>query len=246
MNAEVITHFYEKPEFWVNALLALFTGLLFGATYLMVKRGKADSERQSREMKDSISAAVRSAEAMEKVAANSYKGSEAAIESVNALKERTARQMRAYLVVNVNSGLFQDRQNNIPFGVTPILINTGQTPAHNVRYTARCGILSLPLPDDYDFPLPDPHNEGAILGPHQDMTLHSRFDTMVPDDLASDVKYGRGNSRLYVWGEVRYEDVFGETHYTKFCHFIFWITDPGKPDNVSIHGFYAERHNEAT
>lgn len=245
MSTEVITPFYQHPEFWVDALLALFTGLLFGATYLMVRRGKADSERQSREMQDSIAAAVRSAKAMETVAENGAKGAAAAVQSVQTLKERTARQLRAYLTVNVGSGLFQDRHANVKFAVLPSLLNSGQTPAHNVRYRSKAEILDAPLDPDFSFPLGFPDSGAALLGPHQSMTLNAGLVDFVDDELAENVKYARGNRRLYIWGEVKYEDVFGETHHTQFCHHIFWIQDSKDPQTYTVHGFYEDRHNQA-
>ena len=37
-----------------------------------------------------------------------------------------------------------------------------------------------------------------------------------------------GDSWLYVWGEVRYDDGFGNTRFTKFCHRYNFAGIPGK------------------
>lgn len=53
------------------------------------------------------------------------------------------------------------------------------------------------------------------------------------------IKVGAG-AALYVWGIVTYSDVFGESHYTKFCQLITW----GSKD--TIWATYIARFSEAT
>lgn len=237
--------FYKDAMFWVTTALAVFTGLLFLATYVMVKRAKRDSERQAKEMATSIDAAVRAATAMERVAESGSKGAAAAFASVATVKERTALQMRAYVTVNINSGLYQDRKKGISFGVTPKLMNTGQTPAHNVRYAAHADLWPVPLPRDFKFPLLRDPRGAALLGPHQEMTFTTVVEGMIPDELVEKVKLGQSEKHLYGWGIVHYEDVFGESHFTRFCHHIFWLQTARDPDSFEITGFYLDQHNDA-
>ena len=62
--------------------------------------------------------------------------------------------------------------------------------------------------------------------------------TFADDKEVEDVKIGKGKA-LYIWGIVSYEDVFGESHFTKFCQSTHFGPD-GK-----VFGFFLPKHNEA-
>jgi hypothetical protein len=132
--------------------------------------------------------------------------------------------MRAYLTVIVGSGIYQETANNVRFGALPLLINTGQTPAHDVRYRAMADILPFPLPDHIELNLPDnlPWVGGAVLGPHQNFTLNAHVDRLVNDRDIEDIKSGR-TQRVYVWGTVTYRGVFGESQRTDFSQSVIWL-----------------------
>lgn len=104
---------------------------------------------QSKSMEQSVSEAARLASAMEVVAKEMAVSSKAAVESVVALRERTAQQMRAYLTVNIGAAIYQERAKNWKFEGKPLLINTGHTPAKKVSFKASAAILKAPLPDDF-------------------------------------------------------------------------------------------------
>jgi hypothetical protein len=201
------------------------------------KTVKAAGE-QSDDMKRSIAEANRLATAMEKVAKDIAVSTQAAIDSVAAVRERTAQQMRAYLCVIIGDGIYQDRPNKLKFEAKPTLINAGHTPAHKVSYTAKAAILPVPLPDDFAFPLPDEAIGGALLGPQQNFILSGVVEDYCGDGRVDDIKRGKGDA-LYIWGIVNYEDVFGESHFTKFCQTTFFGPD-GK-----VYGFFLPKHNEA-
>jgi hypothetical protein len=151
--------------------------------------------------------------------------------------------MRAYLTVIFGSATYQEKEKNYFFGGMPRLVNTGHTPANKVGYKAKVDILSGPLPDKFDFPLPDEIVGGSVLGPNQSSELNSRLDYFVPDDEVSDIKLGHPRA-LYIWGIVTYEDVFGEPHETKFCQSFTWFKT-GKGEDEIVRGYYNSRHNEA-
>ena len=163
-------HDYFSPEWflvYITFLLALITGVLafytfrlWRATKKMVDSADATAKRQSSEMQASIAEAGRAATAMELLVKSSA-------ESVATLKDVTARQMRAYLVVDINSGLYQERDKNIKFEVKPSLKNAGQTPAHKLTYWATAKIMPFPLPEGFDFPTPkNAALRPMFLGPH--------------------------------------------------------------------------------
>jgi hypothetical protein len=199
----------------------------------------AENIAQSTSMQQSVAEATRLASAMEAVSKEIAVSAKAATESVAALKERTAKQMRAYLTVVFGSGVPQERQKQLRFEAKPALINAGHTPAHNVRYQARAEILPVPLPEDFAFPLTGEFVGGALIGPQQNVIISAVVDDYCDDGEIEDIKTGKGKV-LYIWGIVMYTDVFGEDHYTKFCQSTLFTTD-GK-----VFGFFLPKHNEAT
>lgn len=62
------------------------------------------------------------------------------------------------------------------------------------------------------------------------------------DGEVENIKRGLGR-RLYIWGTVIYEDVFGDQRYTEFAHNIVWM--PLKDGSEPILGNYVDRHNDA-
>ena len=214
---------------------------VFGYQSLQLKRTVKAAADQSRDMKDSIAQAARTAKAMEDVAIHFDRSVTQAEESTNVFQERGKQQTRAYICVDVGSAAYQDRVNNIKFGGQTLMVNAGNTPAHNVRFRARAAILPLPLPEDFSFPLPAESIGGSILGPRQRLTITQLVDDFVPDEEIEDIKKINGKKALYIWGIISYEDVFSEEYITRFCQLLYWLVD-GK----TIMGNYIGRHNDAT
>ncbi|MFX1716758.1 hypothetical protein [Paraburkholderia sp. A1RO-5L] len=211
----------------VTLFLAIWTGLLWKATVRLGRDAKETSERQSQEMQKSITEATRAATAMEAVAEAAGVSARASTDSVATLKEVTAKQMRAYLSVVMNGGTFQERDKGFYFGINPVLANTGNTPAHNIRYWAKAAVYNFPLPDNFDFP----DGEDSVvtsfaLGPHQNVVLNARLPDFVDDGDVQAIKAGI-NKRIYIWGKVSYVDVFGQERFTRFSHNIYWFGPAG-------------------
>jgi hypothetical protein len=99
----------------VTLTLAIWTGLLWYATVRLGRDAKETSERQSGEMQRSIVEATRAATAMESVAVAAAVSARASTENAATLKEVTAKQMRAYLSVVMNGGVFQERDKGYYF-----------------------------------------------------------------------------------------------------------------------------------
>jgi hypothetical protein len=221
----------------VQTVVFIIQTIVFRYQAKMLRRTVEASTEQSRDMKKSIAESTRAADAMEK----SAKAATIASENVVIVTERTAQQMRAYLSVKIGTGVFQDA--NRRFEVKPQLINTGQTPAHKVKYAAKATVLQFPLPNEYAFPsLEKPRSGFGVLGPHQDFIMNAWVDKRYDDDEAEDIKRGRGKM-TYIWGTVIYEDAFGKERYTNFAHSIYWVTGP---QGEVVIGNYADRHNDAS
>jgi hypothetical protein len=234
----------KDPIVYIGVLQTLIFALqlvVFGYQAYKLRQTVEASKEQSGDMKLSIAEATRSANAMEISSQAATIASEAAAKSVVLL----AKQMRAYLSVRIESGIYQDRAANLRFEVRPLLINAGLTPARKIGYTARADVLPFPLPDDFVFPSLDPPRSAfGILGPQQNFVMNAMVGGDFFDDSeAEDIKRGIGR-RLYIWGTVTYEDALGEQRYTQFAHNIFWLRleDGREP----ILGNYVDRHNDVT
>jgi hypothetical protein len=132
------------------------------------------AQLQADKMETHIAEATRSASAMERVA-------QAMTDNVATTKEISARQayfgqtqMRAYLSVVINSGVYQERKKGLFFEAKPLIVNNGSTPAHKVTYKARAAILPFPLPDSTMLDPPeDSLKSAAVLGAHQNFIMNA-------------------------------------------------------------------------
>jgi hypothetical protein len=202
---------------------------------------------QTRDMQDSIKEATRAASAMEGVAASMAINAAQIVESVATSKEIAARQkvlgemqLRSYLSVIIGGGFYQDRAKGNYFQGTAALVNQGHTPATKVVHRTRAAILPVPLADDFVLPaLPEKGAGESMMGPQQNRVLSSAFLDFCADDEVEDIKKGLSRG-LYFWGEVTYEDAFGQNRVTTFCHLLTW-----RPDGKSW-GYYTPNRNTAT
>ena len=66
-----------------------------------------------------------------------------------------------------------DPQKVDRFELQPIIVNTGQTPAYDVKYHSQVCILQFQLPQNFDYPLPPSNPEESItsVGPQQRFIL---------------------------------------------------------------------------
>jgi hypothetical protein len=213
----------------VTTILAGFTGALWWATYKLARDARDAAKRQSIEMKESLRISDMAANAMEKVAQN--------------IAITASQQMRAYLSVIIAGATYQERSKGLKFDARPLILNNGHTPAHKVGYKAKAKLLPIPLPDDFAFPLDEQVTGAAVLGPQQNFTMSAVVDDFCDDAEVDDIKKNTQGKALYMWGVVTYEDVFGETRKTRFCHQMMWIGD-GKDEKVW--GYYTGPHNNAT
>lgn len=227
---------------WFTFSLRRSTDKLWDAGERQIALARETSASQGRDMQASIAEALRAATAMENVAQGIDLSVKATQTSVATLRERTAMQMRAYVSVLINNGLYQERDKNLKFDVRPQVINTGHTPAHKLTYWATAEILPFPLPEDFTFPEgEDSLKAGFVLGPHQTIIANATVPDFVDDAEVAVIKGGR-ERRVYVWGIVFYEDAFGEPRHTRFCHNIFWINGP---NGELVTGNYTGQHNDA-
>lgn len=160
-------------------------------------------------------------------------------------QDRAVRmQLRAYVSVLIGEAIFQDSRLN--FQASPQILNSGPTPARNVRWRIAADVLPVPLPDEYRFKLPPKTAGGTIIGPGQNAFMSFVLNTRFSEDQIADIKAGKGQA-LYVWGYVIYEDILGKTHRTTFAQQLYWQqAGPQGEDGHTpeiIRGYYLQRHN---
>jgi hypothetical protein len=218
----------------VTFLLAVFTGCLWWSTYKLGRDAKSVSDRQAADTLRSLAIAADTTAALREV-------TDATRNNTALLQPMLQKQMRAYLSVNFGGAIYQDER--LRFAATPVIENTGLSPAQNVSFRATAGILDVERAAQMDFPLGEIRRNDATLHPRQSFTIN----VIVPDRYADDdaAAIMRGDQRgLFVWGAVVYDDVYGEAHETKFCHrFVFFPDAEGK---IRQSGFYNTTHNSST
>lgn len=216
--------------------LAYYTWGLFRATVALGRDAKASGVEQADKMAESIGEASRAATAMEKVAT-------ATENNATLMTGIMHTQIRAYIAVDVGDATYQDA--NLNFAFSPVMTNTGFTPARNVSYKAMADILDLTPDGTHVFEDPKGGQASdAVLSPRQKFVITAVVDRRLSDTDVAAVMRGE-TKRLFVWGTVTYDDIFGNKWETNFCHNCIFLAD--KENKVTrVNTYYYRTHNSAT
>jgi hypothetical protein len=109
------------------------------------------------------------------------------------------------------------------------LRNSGDTPTRNTQMHSNYVIRDTALPPGFDFDYPTDQVGKALLAPHVDtmggIVPRPSDPAITPQDIL-DVQ--AGTKLMYVWGWVKYSDVFPNTprHITRFCWQVTPLGDP--------------------
>ncbi len=195
------------------AITALFTGILAIAT-IRLWNSTAElarlAKRQADDMKDSIAASKTSADAASK--------------SANLAETALFVGQRPY--VFVTRPHFRDTISLDTFNFDPQappvwptikypLENHGQTPAIIIEVCAE-SLFEASLPDIPEYRENRIYGDlGYILGVGDKRAPEFVFKTPITGRVMNDV--ATGASRLYAFGYVKYEDIFGYIHTVGFC-----------------------------
>ena len=109
--------------------------------------------------------------------------------------------------------------------IRQIFENSGSTPTADLCMNINSALRDDPLPDNFSFPLAD-ESFTSIIGPKS--TIWGGLSTLEASDftaISNGVKY------FYVWGLIRYNDIFEKSpeHITTFCRQLIEVT--GNPMN---------------
>ncbi len=130
------------------------------------------------------------------------------------------RQLRAYLAVRPiqATNVYPQLVPRIDFEI----VNTGQTPAYNVRYVAIAEVLEHPLLDHQGtLALPLPRQRMPTQPVHSSMKISGEAIADRAISLDEWVQMtDKDTHRFYLAGMVFYEDIFGRERFTKFCAFV--------------------------
>jgi hypothetical protein len=156
-------------------------------------------------------------------------------QTVRSSEDSSRRELRAYIAVVIGEAIPQMRRDlplgDLKFEARPVLINTGRTPAHNIRFKARAAILPVPLPPGMDLPITHDTDIGeTVIGINQTAYMSAVVDGFTQDADVADIKLGVDKS-LYVWGRDHYE--------TFFCQQIYWTGE-------TVRGYYTPKRNKST
>jgi hypothetical protein len=227
---------HASNERWMTIatiVLAVFTVALWLANVWLVLESRRVSARQGQDTRDAIREATRSANAMQDVA-NATKNNALLMQNM------WRQQMRAYLAVDLGSAIYQDEHH--VFEAMPVLTNFGLTPARKVCFRLMVDILDGSQAGFVPPPVGELKVNDATMAPRQVRTIRQMLDRRVPDEEVEPIMTG-ATRRLFGWGRVTYEDIFGDTHETRFCVSYNFTK---APNNVFVSGAYASSYNDST
>lgn len=215
-------------------LIGLVQTIVFGLQARRLRQTITKMEEiakgQTQDMKASIGEATRAATAMEGIAISMSSNVQSARESVEVSREIADRQKivtelsgRAYLSATFNTAFYQDA--NHVFEASALLMNRGSTPAYDVTFRAAADILPFPIPDDFEFPLPE-ETAGvsvSLIAPGLAKIMTRPLLRRVPDNEVAAIKQGGPPKCFAMWGIVNYQDAFSESRHLKFAFKVRWI-----------------------
>ncbi len=123
---------------------------------------------------------------------------------------------RAYVYVKI------EKVEGIDIGERPhfsfVVRNFGNSPAYRMRHQTTWSFAPFPMAETYQLP---------------DLTMHASPEISVPPgaesggQLIAEMPLTQeqidralaANAKLLIWGKVRYQDTFKDSHYTNFCFF---------------------------
>jgi|GEM_PF-4809780 len=126
------------------------------------------------------------------------------------------RQLRAYVFITQTeiSGVAAQTQSVAQM----VIRNTGQTPAHDVVVYGNMIFDEFPLKKDLPvLVFSDPQLTKENLGPDSERYKWEYALTPLTEDQINQMN--AGTHALYVYGEIRYSDVFRKKRYTKYLYY---------------------------
>lgn len=167
----------------------------------------------------------------------------------------TQVQLRAFVFASGLNEFPETGPNHgeVYWRLRPVWTNSGATPTRGMKLFTDCEIRLSPLPSGFNFDRPAHPAGSGLLGPNYSNMGGAapipQQPAISPNDL---VDVQRGVKFIYVWGWVRYRDVFPgtEEHITRFCWSVSTIGNPlncvagARPNHPRRLTFTFTHHNE--
>lgn len=136
---------------------------------------------------------------------------ETAAAMVTQMRETAEKQLRAY--VCVDSAILKFPQPDVPEAQVHFK-NCGQTPAYNVRGWIHTWFAEYPLTEALpNAPNDFPKGVDVLPPARKSIFVAPRKPPLPPHYLSL---LGSERFTLYIYGEVRYRDIFGKEQFTKY------------------------------
>lgn len=223
----------ESPK-WTDKAIVILTLGIFGAaalqTYIFHRQRQemTESGRQT----DRIIAAdqrlaaanERFADAMEASNTSNRESLEKTLKQSRIALNATVRQseiaQRAWVYAIVQPASEDHFEAGKPFDIRITTKNTGKTPATNVSSVSYVTIVQIESSPDLALPRPTFKQKDYV--PFDNISPDStRYGDFVYNLTETDVeRINGGRVRIYAWGRIQYDDVFGVHHWTTFCSFL--------------------------
>lgn len=141
--------------------------------------------------------------------ARTVKVSEAAAVAARESADAVVGQLRAY--VSVHSSAIEGFGTNA-IRIQVVIRNTGQTPAHDLITWMGVHLGQFPLTEELNPPPAGLHTSRGTLSPGVEQFLFDQRE-LTDQDNAEIIA---GRTAIYVYGEIRYKDVFKKKRITRF------------------------------
>jgi hypothetical protein len=135
---------------------------------------------------------------------------------VRGAEETARKQLRAYLVIDGIELIRQNKESGKKLTHHLKIINTGQTPARKMRIDAITRILDHPISVAFDIRLPITEERSSYsLGRDKSTLFAADADRLFTEqEITETASESAGGKRIYSYGTVWYEDVFGSPRFT--------------------------------
>lgn len=148
-------------------------------------------------------------EAMERQSRETERQSKLTEQTIKSNRRHTIYTLRAYVNIRVVVPAYPDE---ILLGIE----NFGQTPAHKVQFASAIRVKpSLEVPEAIIETLRW-YDEGVTMPPGLQVEKRLRIGKLSDEDVRL-LNSGDGSHKLFVWGAIRYRDIFRRNRYTRFC-----------------------------
>ena len=217
---EYAKSFYDRLIAWATVALAIvtiglavFTALLWLATYRLAQDAKQTATRQAGEMQETLRIARESAKASRDAADIAHA---AMVAGERAFVFATGLAQFFAPIPGTSQYIWRFRPN---------WQNSGDTPTKNMTMHVECELRETQLPDGFKFNYVTEDIAPALIPPktttHGGQVPRAPKPAITPQDI---LEIQAGKKYFYVWGWARYWDVFPGTspHITRFC----WMIDP--------------------